>query len=175
MVLRLRGGGGLLPHQMAIAAGGSIRQTIRRDPYRSHDWHKNAVIVFNVQILNSDVFECITGHEPPPSPITAQTYAELGLPFFTIEDKASGVSGAFDKVQSVAEICGQEEKSVTLPIQYLNEQGHAIDPNSVTATGTPNVYQGGAGGDIVNPRGPFSEFLCIGELREELQKLVVEE
>lgn len=175
MVLRLRGGGGFLPHQMAIAAGGSIRQTIRRDPYRSYDWHKDAVIVFNVQILNSDVFESITGLEPPPSPITAQTYAELGLPFFTIEDKASGISGAFDKVQSVAEVNAQEEKSVTVPIQYLDKQGHAIHPNSVTVTGKSNVYQGGAGGDIVNPRGPFSEFLCIEELQEALQKLVVEE
>ena len=174
MVLRLRGGG-YTPHQLGIAAGGSIQQTIRNDTCAPDTWHKEALIVFNVQILNADVFEFVTGRQPPTSPITAQTYAALGLPFFTLEDKPSGISGTFDNVKSVAELDGDKEMSETFPTQYLDKQGHTIHPDSATVADKPNVYRGGAGGDLVNPLGPFSEFRCASELRAELEKLAVEE
>ena len=117
-------------YQMGVAAGGAIQQTIRSDRNPPYTWHKEAVIVFNVQILNTEVFELITGHQSTPSPITAETYAELGLPFFALEDKLSGISGAFDNVKSVAELDGEAEKSETFPVQYLDKQGHAIHPDS---------------------------------------------
>ena len=179
MVLRLRGGGeGIqvrLPHGMGIAAGGSIQQTVTTDPYLPEMWHKEAVIVFNVQILNAGVFESVTNRKAPTSPITAQTYANLGLPFFSLEDKPSGISGAFSNVKSVAQIDGEEETSHNNPIQYLDQYAHAVHPDSVTVKGKANVYRGGADGDIMNPLGPFSEFRCLKELLDELQNLAIED
>ena len=48
-------------------------------------------------------------------------------------------------------------------------------PTLVTVADKPDVYQGAAGGDIVNPLGPFTQFRCVNELQEELEKLAVEE
>ena len=70
---RLLGGGSFSNHELGIAAGGSLQQTIKKDRYPPSTWHKEAVIVFNVQILNAQVFQAITGSKPPPSPITAET------------------------------------------------------------------------------------------------------
>ena len=161
---------------MGIAAGGSIQQTICKDNYPINKWHKEAVIVFNVQILNSDIFETITGHKAPPSPVNAQTYAELGLPFFKLDEKLSGISGEFDKVKSVAEIDGNKEDSQTFPVIDLDQDGYAVRSRSTTAVPEEaKVFHGGAGGDLVNPKGPFTAFRCLKELEEEIKKLELDD
>lgn len=67
---------------MAIAPGGLIDQSIVEDPYTASGWDSKRTIMFNVQILSSDVFQTVTGLEPPKTPVTARTYAEHGLPFY---------------------------------------------------------------------------------------------
>lgn len=57
--------------------------------------------MFNVQILNAETGKELIGKTPPLSPIDAQTYTNLGLPFFNIKEESSTVKGDFDKVQSV--------------------------------------------------------------------------
>lgn len=74
LVLRLRGGG--LPpseklKQMGIAAGGMIKQDIRRDTYDSKKWMRGLTLTIPVQILNNRSFREVTGLEPPACPIDA--------------------------------------------------------------------------------------------------------
>jgi ubiquitin len=97
-------GGGAGNAQMGIAAGGLIKQSIVRDTTDPAIWDPENGTIFNVQILNSAVFESITGNPPPSTPITAQTYANHGYPYYDIYDeKPSGIKGDFSGVKSVAD------------------------------------------------------------------------
>jgi hypothetical protein len=103
LVLRLCGGGAVEP-QMGIAAGGLIEQSIIRDDNDPAIWEPENGTIFNVQILNSAVFQTVTGRKPPKTPISARTYASYGFPYYAIYDeKPSGVTGDFSGVKSVAE------------------------------------------------------------------------
>lgn len=74
LILRLRGGGPLPPKklkQMGIAAGGMIKQDIRRDTYDPRKWMRGLTLTIPVQILNNRTFREVTGLEPPACPIDA--------------------------------------------------------------------------------------------------------
>lgn len=91
LVLRLRGGG-WAPPDMGIAAGGLIKQTIWRDNYDPATWDVAHSTVFNVQIMNSATFQSMTGEAAPETPITAETYAAHGYPYYSIwNEKPSGI------------------------------------------------------------------------------------
>ena len=113
MVLRLRGGGWLPVNEMGVAAGGAIRQTVLRDQHHPRIWDSTHGTIFNVQIIDAEVFRNVTGLPPPPSPITAETYAEHGYPYFKIwDEKPSGVKGNFTGVKSVNEMDTEGKRSV---------------------------------------------------------------
>ncbi|WP_217924424.1 hypothetical protein [Miltoncostaea oceani] len=91
--------------EMGLAAGGSMNQKIHvdHDPRR---WKTRPAERVYVHIVNSQMYRQITGEEPPPSPVSAQTYAEHGLPWFSLyEEHIQGVPGSevLDGVTSVAE------------------------------------------------------------------------
>lgn len=107
MVLRLRGGGGgPTPEQAAlgIAPGGLIKQCILEDTYPAKIWERDHTICFNVQILNSTMFQQVTGKKPPSTPISAKTYADAGFPFYKIYGEISTVKGDFDGIKSVKQL-----------------------------------------------------------------------
>lgn len=102
--LRLRGGGPVHP-EFGIAAGGLINQTIVRDEQDPSKWEPSSGTTFNVQILNSEIFEEVTGLTPPPTPVTAAEYSEYGYPYYSIYDETpSDVQGNFAGVQSVNQL-----------------------------------------------------------------------
>lgn len=79
MVLRLRGGNpASRPSELGIAAGGMIKQNVRRDTHDPSEWAKGFIIPFRVQILDSSTFRQVTGHEPPACPIDAATVRPPG-------------------------------------------------------------------------------------------------
>lgn len=138
LVLRLRGGGDGPPpgeSEFGIAAGGLIKQCVVEDEYPGSIWDIDRALFFNVQILNSHHFELVTGRAPPATPISAQTYASNGLPFFEIYNETSKVKGDFKNVKSVVAIdkgkAGKgkshgdvaDEKPVTTPVVLLNQDG----------------------------------------------------
>ncbi|TVY90806.1 hypothetical protein LAWI1_G005376, partial [Lachnellula willkommii] len=110
LVLNITGGGVIqnpnFAHtegEMGIAAGGLIKQSILADPHPKAAWDGAKTAIFNVQLLNAESFRKVTGTPAPPSPITAERYADAGLPFFSIPaEKPSGINGAFSDVKSVA-------------------------------------------------------------------------
>ena len=68
---------------MGLGAGGMMKQQIHEDPFGKDVWVKRgrSSRVF-VHLANSFAWEAITKHKPPPSPCTAEVYAERGLPWF---------------------------------------------------------------------------------------------
>ena len=43
-----------------------------------------------VHLVNTQQYAALTGSPPPPSPISAATYAEYGLPWFSLYDEQRG-------------------------------------------------------------------------------------
>ena len=121
--------------QLGLAPGGLIHQTIVADPYLPDSWEPERSISFNVQLLNSELFRQVTGQAPPPTPITAQTYADRRLPFFKLYEENSGIEGDFEGVKSVKAIDNTKDESkkrkrveadepvVSNPIIVLNPDG----------------------------------------------------
>jgi hypothetical protein len=83
---------------MGIAAGGHIKQAIVEDqtwdlaqPNSPECWDTTKTKVFNVQILNTVHFRRVTGIAAPNPPVSAQTYADMGLPFFSAYEEPTDV------------------------------------------------------------------------------------
>jgi hypothetical protein len=135
---------------MSVAAGGKIKQTIVKDS-DSEPWLSGRTTVFNAQILNSAVYEEVTGEAPPGKPMDSKTYKSHGLPFFKMYEELSGVSGNFSMVKSVAEIDHNVEEVVT--------------PRVVDVVST--VAQAPFG--LLNPNSPLRDFRSAIDLKKEYE------
>ncbi|KAF8557542.1 hypothetical protein OG21DRAFT_1482209 [Imleria badia] len=108
LVLRLRGGGGRI--EAGFAAGGRISHKIIRDPLPITAYDHDSVQRFHVSVINATYFSEVTGLPNPPSPVTAETYLELGLPWLALYDEhiplADNTSSPtpLTDVQSIAQI-----------------------------------------------------------------------
>ncbi|KAI8964197.1 hypothetical protein F5Y11DRAFT_112519 [Daldinia sp. FL1419] len=170
--LRLRGGGyGRPPPEraMGIAAGGKIEQTVVEDKQDDARWLKDMTTTIPVQILNSEGFRSVMGRDPPPCPISAETYAAEGLPFFDIPEEPSAITGDFGAVKSVNEIDRSRgiAKNSDAPIRPniigLDSRGVGITvPNRhVLQVRDPNA--------LIDPAGPLRPVRTVAELRRELE------
>lgn len=110
--------------EMGIAAGGSIKQQIFEDEYGITTWDKDSFLALNIHIVNSAVYEEITGQKAPTSPITAEEYAKRKLPWFAHYDETRRTVSApkiFQKALSVFQIDAARGKTV----------GHKAPINSI--------------------------------------------
>lgn len=102
---------------MGLAAGGQMKQKIYPDPHGLETWDLGASTRVFVHIVSSDQWQDITGEAPPPSPVSARTYAEHGLPWFELYDEHAPTvapSATLAGVKSVAAIDAQKS---THPLQ----------------------------------------------------------
>lgn len=122
---------------MGIAAGGLVRQVILGDPHGSTAWDYESTIMFSkssvtfntqpvlmvckdVQLLNALLFRSVTGIAPPPSPVTAATYAAAGLPFFVLPAEVkSGIKGSFSGIKSMIALDRKKEGKVGLKKELM--------------------------------------------------------
>lgn len=84
------------PEALGIGAGGKIEQHIEPDYENPRVWDVGSSKILNVQLLDSHTFKMVTGQDPPPTPLSPEKYAELGLVFekaWRDELKGPGVSG----------------------------------------------------------------------------------
>jgi hypothetical protein len=54
-----------------------------------------------VQLIDSRTFKSVTGLEPPETPMTPETYKQMGLPFYQLwrdEGKKDGVAGLWGSI-----------------------------------------------------------------------------
>ncbi len=111
--------------EMGLAAGGRMRQKISPDPHGLDTWDQENTGRIFVHIVNSMMYREITGQEPPPTPVTAQTYTRHGLPWFDLYDEHMAdidAPEALQQVKSVKEMDAekgfapqQDDSSVEVP------------------------------------------------------------
>ena len=77
---------------MGLGAGGRMRQEIYPDEYGIDTWDRERSGRVFVHIVNSMDFREITGLEPPPTPVSARTYTDYGLPWFDLYDEGAATS-----------------------------------------------------------------------------------
>jgi hypothetical protein len=75
---------------MGLSAGGKMEQDIYPDEYGIDVWDPKTKTELYVHIANSELYKEITGHEPPSSPISAETYTQYGYPWFKLYNEGKG-------------------------------------------------------------------------------------
>lgn len=93
--------------EMGLGAGGQMRQKIYPDRHGIDCWDTADFASIFIYIVNSAVYFDLTGMDPPPTSISARTYAEFGLPWFSVYDEAEGdveASGRLQRVRSVNDL-----------------------------------------------------------------------
>jgi hypothetical protein len=124
------------PAEMGLAAGGRMKQKIYPDPYGVETWDEHNCGRLFVHIVNSEQYEAITGEAPPPTPISAQTYTEYGLPWFDLYDEAQGdvaVAEKLARIQSIRERDAESglliaEESSDVPDRQVRKLRHGRKP-----------------------------------------------
>jgi hypothetical protein len=119
--------------EMGLGAGGKMRQSIYPDSHGVATWDEERTGRVYVHIVNSEMYKQITGQSPPDSPISAQTYSEMGYPWFDLFDEHLGdvaKSEVFDGVKSIAEMDKekgfegqQDDSSIVIPDSQVVKYG----------------------------------------------------
>ncbi len=111
---------------MGLAPGGQMSQEIYDDEFAFHEWdHQTASRCF-VHLVNTEMWQGITGKRPPTKPPKAKDYTKAGLPWFDYYDESPAVNAQakLANLKSVAEL-GEEKRQNPLP------DNEAVDPTNV--------------------------------------------
>ncbi len=99
--------------EMGLAAGGGIHQEIYED-FNPQIWNWKKSMFVNVQLLNTVIFERITGLKAPACPISPRDYIQGRLPFYhIIQSSLIEGSSVLKGIRSV----GQIDSSIDIPIE----------------------------------------------------------
>jgi len=117
---------------MGLGAGGRMQQKIYPDPYGLDTWDPTSSGEVFVHIVNSEQYEALTGHPPPPTPISAAAYTEHGLPWFELYDEAKGAVAASRRLAGVKSVREKEtergEAKDEQPVKVRRRQVRTIRP-----------------------------------------------
>jgi hypothetical protein len=100
--------------ELGLGAGGCMTQRLHADSHGLEAWDADERLAVSVHLVNSEMWEELTGEPMPDTPVTAQEYAKQGLPWFDLYDEGvAQVKGsrALRGVRSVAEM--DDERGVT--------------------------------------------------------------
>jgi len=115
LVLRLRGSPGEdEDEEMAMAAGGTMRQDVYPDERGPHVWDVDAGQTVQIHLASPVMYAAVTGALAPPTPVTAAEYTAAGFPWFKLYDE--------DKVNDV------EAPEVLAVVKSISELGDAPAP-----------------------------------------------
>jgi hypothetical protein len=118
---------GMAKGGMGLGVGGKMRQMIYPDRYGLDSWDlENYGSVF-VHIINSEQYREITGHAPPPTPVSAKIYTEHGFPWFDLYDERKGTVKASERLSKVKSV---REKDAEKGIE-TKEESAKIKPGQV--------------------------------------------
>lgn len=92
---------GMAKGVMGLGVGGHMRQLIYPDRYGIKTWNMDDSGSVFVHIINSEQYREITGHAPPPSPVSAKSYTEHGFPWFDLYDEGRPTARASKKLSKV--------------------------------------------------------------------------
>jgi hypothetical protein len=113
--------------------------------YPANKWDSAKTTVFNAQMLNSAKYKTVTGMAPPTRPMNHATYADYGLPYYSVFEEPSGIHGNFGLVKSVGQVNGHDKAG----------------PN-------PPVCDAGLGLLVANPQGPYQAFRTGADIEKKL-------
>ena len=94
-----------------------MKQKVYPDPHGIKTWDQDNYGRVYVHIVNSMMYREITGKEPPPTPVTAKTYAQYGLPWFDLYDDKLGDISAPDTLAKVKTVKQMDEEKGFAPQQ----------------------------------------------------------
>ena len=125
---------------MGLGAGGKMKQKIYPDPHGIDVWDQSRFGRVYVHLVNSLTFREITGEEPPPTPVSVQSYREAGLPWYELYDEGMGDIGAENRplgpIKSIKAVdaekgfgAQQNDTPVDIPEEQITELGR--DPGDV--------------------------------------------
>lgn len=100
-------GASMVADEMGLAPGGRMKQDIYEDPYGLDEWELGARSRCFVHLLNTLMWEAVTGSKPPLPPPIAATYRKHGLPWFDYyDDGLKSLDGAAElsRLRSVIEM-----------------------------------------------------------------------
>ncbi|KAK3167766.1 hypothetical protein OEA41_010895 [Lepraria neglecta] len=143
------------PTLLGIGAGGSIIQHIERDENDPRIWDVANSKILNVQIIDSTTFRSLTGLNSPRTPINAQMYKQMGLPFYSLwrdEGKEDGVASAWGGLVGVAEVASKSRKRKqehTTPVSEGSEEWGLLNTGAWGLLGSEeeNTEGGGVGAE----------------------------
>jgi hypothetical protein len=92
---------------MGLAAGGRMKQKVYPDPHGVDAWDTSESTRVFVHLVNSELWREITGESAPPTPVSAASYTQAGLPWFELYDEHAATidpTSTLAAVKSVDEI-----------------------------------------------------------------------
>jgi hypothetical protein len=95
-----------------------MRQQIHEDPYELEEWDLDHSSRCFVHLANSQMWETITGEQPPTEPPTAKVYSQAGLPWFDYYDEKLGAvpgGSGLARVKSLFGLAKEKREEVLLP------------------------------------------------------------
>jgi len=108
------------PAEMGLGAGGTMRQKIYPDPYGIDTWEAEPTAALRVRLVHARDWEALTGEPAPPTPITAELAAALGLPWFELDDADLGdvaPAPALARVRSIQQMEGGQTMSTSETVE----------------------------------------------------------
>lgn len=122
--------------EMGLGAGGRMRQQIYPDTHGVDTWDLERFGRVYVHLVNSMMYREITGLEPPATPVSAQTYASHGYPWFDLYDEDLGdvqKSKILEDVKSIKEM--DQEKGFE---GQQDDTSFEVPADKVVKYGLPN-------------------------------------
>eukprot|EP00727_Mastigamoeba_balamuthi_P008654 m51a1_g4410 hypothetical protein (529) ;mRNA; r:436186-438078 len=126
------GGGGVdfEGKAMGFAAGGRLRQKIYEDEHGPDHWFVEGRVSCVLHILNARHWRRIVRRDPPLPAITAQSYADAGLPWFDLYDEAEPAvpqqKTVLEQVKSVKEMDALTKTKPPAPHKAEDEAGVSV-------------------------------------------------
>jgi hypothetical protein len=104
------------PAGMGLGAGGSIKQSIATPIEPHENWELNARAETRLRLVNSAVWQELTGELPHREPLTIDEYTRHGFPWFTWYDDSLARQGrsALNEMKTVRQI-GEDHGAQSLP------------------------------------------------------------
>jgi len=116
-----------IPDDLGVGAGGTMRQKIYPDPYGVETWNAEDYAEFYIYLVRPDLFRELTGREPPPASISAETYTRLNLPWFELDDKNAPALVAPSRLGEVETISKRERERG----DCADEAGVDVSPDQI--------------------------------------------
>lgn len=124
--------------EMGIAAGGHIKQQILEDEYGADSWDSKAYRDIVIHIVNSAVFEEITGGPPPETPITMAQYQRYNIPWYSNYDEKAATVGAIGILRRILSV-GQIDKQRGRNVEVDTEPARAVTEEEIRRIRVPTL------------------------------------